>query len=505
MKTRIFPFSFNASLALMIISAGALSAVAFDEDTEIPKLAVPAPADTPKLASLGNRVHTVKLGREGLVPGRIAITNAGDGQTRVVRDVKVHFVKNGQPVAVVEPGVNGVFQADGISPGEYAVVAVGPEVVAAYAVNVVDGVVDGSPADATLQLQSQGIHKGDFPAVASLMDSYVSADFCARFCGGSAPAQIAPVVDQGFAPLPPSGCAGCSSNTIAVPAAGGSMGILPSISTGVGEIISSPAPAPVLAPIAEPSASISTESAYAFTAQTDVEASDDEGSSEDAPLISDTLRARPVRLAKGGKVGGRIAWATAQAPYQKSASQAVVAFIRDGKVAQMTKTDADGAFEVEGLSAGTYSVFTSCDSGCGTQGVAVQSGCSCFSVDCLPPVETPVVNDPCCSQVDACLVGCSNMDYTADQICGSLCGGGVVDGGIVAGPGALGCWWLRCRRSWCSLRLRRNGLRWIRRWRIWRWTRWWWRIGRRAIWWWPGRFARWWPGWIWNFRGCQRR
>jgi hypothetical protein len=327
----------------------------------------------------------VRLGQEGLVPGRISIRGA-DGKPQVVNNVKVHFVKNGKAVAVVTPGINGVFQAEGITPGEYAVVAAGPEVFTAYTVHVVAGdTVSAESLDATLQLQSQGIPAQDFPVVNSMVNSLVTSDFCSRFCNAPLSGPMVPTPELGT----------IIDNNV-IPSPDGPFNALPIESPPLERFPDSPVN----------ETSVKTDKGYKHVSYVDE-------SGENEPVAP--FDTQSVRLQASGQISGRIHWTNSTAPHQQPAVNAKVAFIRNGEVHQIAVTDDNGHYEVSGLSEGSYSVFAACQSDQCARGC-----CSAFSVDCLPYVENVVDDYP--AQFDCCLVGCENMDYTLETMCGCICG-----------------------------------------------------------------------------------
>lgn len=439
--------TFNALLLTVTLGVSGLTALAVDDDRPALPVGLPSvqsilPEKVEPAAT--DRIHSVRLGREGLVPGRIAIRDL-DGTAKVVNNVKVHFVKNGKPVAVVEPGVNGVFQAKGITPGEYAVIAAGPEVVSAYTVNVVaqDEMVH-EPLDATLQLQSQGIPAQDFPVVNSMMNSMVTSDFCSRYCNAPLSGPMVPspepFIDHN---IMPTSCGCAHSTSVAVPACGTGFGSVAPVATGVDAMFGQPVPVnelPINAAPLQPVPNMDEVSLDKKTAFKHVAFLDE---SEVQPAV-EPFRTQSVQLSDNGKISGRIHWTKLTAPFQEPAANAKVAFIRNGEVHQIAQTDNAGFYEVSGLTEGSYSVFTACQSGQCASPMGIQSGCSAFSVDCVPQ-GAPVV-DQYPTHIDSCLVGCPNMDYTLETMCGSMCGGGqiveaapfveapIVDGGLIGAP-----------------------------------------------------------------------
>lgn len=81
-------------------------------------------------------LHRVQLAEDGLLPGRLSLIDPAAGDRIAVEEIVVHFVRNGTIVSVVEPGVGGVFQARGLTPGIYSVIAAGPSGLLASAVEI---------------------------------------------------------------------------------------------------------------------------------------------------------------------------------------------------------------------------------------------------------------------------------------------------------------------------------------------------------------------------------
>jgi hypothetical protein len=97
-------------------------------------------------------LHRVQLAEDGLLPGRLSLIDPAAGDRVALQEIVVHFVRNGTIVSVVEPGVGGVFQASGLTPGIYSVIATGPGGLLASSVEIVpplrrNAVLDGQPIE----------------------------------------------------------------------------------------------------------------------------------------------------------------------------------------------------------------------------------------------------------------------------------------------------------------------------------------------------------------------
>ena len=146
------------------------------------------------------RSHRIRLSADGFLPGRINLVDAETGAIRVLKDIKVMFIQNGQVVSTAVPGEGGMFQADGLQPGVYSLAAIGPEGYVAYGLEVlppanpgpaapvqpgeaasIDGVVDTVPVlfqevGSVLAIDSLAIPRRDFDAVIRLARSYIPAE-----------------------------------------------------------------------------------------------------------------------------------------------------------------------------------------------------------------------------------------------------------------------------------------------------------------------------------------
>ena len=400
MKRSFALVALNGLMVMLVLGIGGLTAMVVQPDL--------GPAILPNVENSQTQVspksHLVKLTSEGNLPGKILVADT-DGMHRV-GDVNVHFVRDGQPIAVVQPGQDGIFNAKGLTPGEYAVIAEGPRVVAAYTVNVVDNQVEAAEE---LQLATAGIPATDFPVLKSLMENYVADDFCARVCG-SVVNETTPVSNE---------ASSLEAKLIPVPEF---------THTSYQEIVE---PAPELA---------------------------------DVSSAANTIQAYPVQLHAGGMLGGQINWTDGPA------ENAVVTFIRDGEVQTVAQTSHDGTFQVAGLEEGSYSVVATCgetvvDSGCACFSVdcaaptvsapVIEAPCqvdAClvetenmeYTVDTICPnlcgeeviiAETPIVEEGCCgAPADPCCGGGMGFGGYAGGFGGGYGGGG---GGLLSGGGGL--------------------------------------------------------------------
>lgn len=147
------------------------------------------------------RNHRIRLSADGYLPGRVNLIDAETGAIRVLKDIKVIFIQNGQIKSTAFPGEGGMFQADGLTPGVYSLAAIGPEGYVAYGLEVLppaapgpavpvapdeetasaDGFVETQPAyfqevNRVLAIDSLAIPRSDFDAVIQLARSYIPAE-----------------------------------------------------------------------------------------------------------------------------------------------------------------------------------------------------------------------------------------------------------------------------------------------------------------------------------------
>lgn len=132
------------------------------------------------------RSHKLRMTADGFVTGRVGIINPSSGDLSSLNDMKVLFVRKGQIIKTVKPEVGGVFQASGLNPGMYSVIAASPEGFYAVAVDVVpplnsaelnseDGTtnVNFQEESAVLTLNAPAVPAADFPALKELLEIYV--------------------------------------------------------------------------------------------------------------------------------------------------------------------------------------------------------------------------------------------------------------------------------------------------------------------------------------------
>ncbi|MFO1096255.1 MAG: hypothetical protein U0992_23560 [Planctomycetaceae bacterium] len=214
--------------------AGVYSAVEAGKPP-VAKLAKPAPADSEALLlaqaegdSFASRLrnHRIRLSADGFLPGKINLVDTETGALRVLRDLKVMFIQDGQVKSTATPGEGGVFQAEGLQPGVYSLAAIGPEGYVAYGLEVlpaasapagaaakpaettasIDGFVETQPVyfqevSSVLAIDSIAIPRRDFDAVIQLARSYIPAEILSAPSPSQLPA-IAQPGEQSEEPAP---------------------------------------------------------------------------------------------------------------------------------------------------------------------------------------------------------------------------------------------------------------------------------------------------------------
>lgn len=204
---QIFALGLVVSCLGMGAVAGVYSSVQPNKAAVPVKPAVATASDEPVLAqaegdSFASRLrsHRIRLSNDGFLPGRINLVDAETGAVRVLQDIKVMFIQDGQVKSTAVPGEGGMFQAAGLQPGVYSLAAIGPEGYVAYGLEIlppaapnpvlpaaekdqtasVDGFVETEPVfqevSSILSIDSLAIPRRDFDAVIQLARSYIPAE-----------------------------------------------------------------------------------------------------------------------------------------------------------------------------------------------------------------------------------------------------------------------------------------------------------------------------------------
>jgi len=128
----------------------------------------PAPAADDQFAA--TPAFGVRLSRDGLLPGRFRYAERLNGPLLVAKRLAISFIQNRRVVARVRPGVDGVFQASGLAPGVYSMIANGPDGFLATAILVLPPVEGQHGAgDAGLQIDMALVSPDDSPLVRTMI------------------------------------------------------------------------------------------------------------------------------------------------------------------------------------------------------------------------------------------------------------------------------------------------------------------------------------------------
>ncbi|MGE0378385.1 MAG: hypothetical protein AB7I48_12775 [Planctomycetaceae bacterium] len=138
------------------------------------------------------RSYRVRLRADGRLPGRINVVDPETGLVSAARDMKIALLQNGRVVTEFQPGIDGVFEAEGVAPGVYSLVGHGEEGYIAYGLEVmpaefnVDNRREGDVQPvafqeiaAELQIDSLAIPPTDGPSVLSLASEHLPEEIVA--------------------------------------------------------------------------------------------------------------------------------------------------------------------------------------------------------------------------------------------------------------------------------------------------------------------------------------
>ncbi len=155
-----------------------------------------SPADAPELLitqrpeplageekSLGLASTGVFLAGDGRLPGRFNLIDPSTGIAQPVKDVTVSFLQDGVVIAAAIPGSGGVFQVQGLSPGNYSLIVAGPAGYLAFGVQLLPPPNSGDATASTsaaitgdpLQIDALLVPARDLPIVHQITDSMLPA------------------------------------------------------------------------------------------------------------------------------------------------------------------------------------------------------------------------------------------------------------------------------------------------------------------------------------------
>ncbi len=159
----------------LLVTTGAADPAAEAPSNVVPARAVPSPAlieqaPIPNQEGAGGRGFGLLLSSDGLLPGRFSFVDSATGVQVAAERLTISFLQNGKIIARARPGVGGVFQASGLTPGIYSMIASGPDGFLATAVSVLPAVNgQGGPNDAGLQIDGALVAPENTPLVRKLI------------------------------------------------------------------------------------------------------------------------------------------------------------------------------------------------------------------------------------------------------------------------------------------------------------------------------------------------
>ena len=255
----------------------------------------------------------VRLAETEYMAGRLQVLDPYSGELRGVRRTDLLVIQEGEVVRRAQTGVEGVAQIKNLPVGEYSVVAMGPDGVAAFGFEVLpkaEGVSIPSYRFDTLL-----VPLGDMSSVKQSL------------CRGAAPS-VAPVPDPSM-----------HSSTMALPP------IPVSMNQGAGKQPGPITPAPF------------NENEDSFAVQN----------------VSAPLKGQPIRVQSGGRGVGQLVILDGKSEVPLGLANAQLSFIRGGQVLGTVQTDDKGYCGVAGLEDGVYSMVGIGENGYIALGVRVQS------------------------------------------------------------------------------------------------------------------------------------
>ena len=153
---------------------------AVDPAAEAPAIVVPArvvplpglleQAPVPNQEVAEGHAFGLRLSSDGLLPGRFRFLDSVTGIEVAAERLTISFVQNGKVITRARPGVSGVFQASGLTPGIYSMIASGPDGFLATAISVLPAVNgQGAANEAGLQIDGALVPPENVPLVRKLI------------------------------------------------------------------------------------------------------------------------------------------------------------------------------------------------------------------------------------------------------------------------------------------------------------------------------------------------
>jgi hypothetical protein len=116
----------------------------------------------------------VRLSKDGLLTGRLNLADSVTGAHVAAETLTVKFVQRGSVITEVKPGPGGVFQADGLTPGVFSLIASGPDGFFASGLTIYPYIEapQGAPAASiqdALQIDATVVHPANVSLVKKLI------------------------------------------------------------------------------------------------------------------------------------------------------------------------------------------------------------------------------------------------------------------------------------------------------------------------------------------------
>jgi uncharacterized membrane protein YgcG len=160
---------------------------------DVPSPALTAPALDPNQEVAGSRGFGLRLSSDGLLPGRFSFVDSATGIQVAAKRLTISFLRGGEVLAQARPGVGGVFQASGLAPGVYSMIASGPDGYLATAILVLPPVIGQG---AGLQIDGALVPPENVPLVRKLIRDRIFPS--RRVVTGSAELDIANRVSKPY-------------------------------------------------------------------------------------------------------------------------------------------------------------------------------------------------------------------------------------------------------------------------------------------------------------------
>ena len=172
------PAAVNQELApadALLETTGAVDPAAEAPAIVVPARVVPLPglleqAPVPNQEVAEGHAFGLRLSSDGLLPGRFRFFDSVTGIEVAAERLTISFVQNGKVMTRARPGVSGVFQASGLTPGIYSMIASGPDGFLATAISVLPAVNgQGAANEAGLQIDGALVPPENAPLARKLI------------------------------------------------------------------------------------------------------------------------------------------------------------------------------------------------------------------------------------------------------------------------------------------------------------------------------------------------